>query len=36
MGARGQLELNDKKKSMPLVDRVAMVVEVHGAVYQLY
>ena len=32
---RGQLEVNEKE-NMPLADRVAIVVEVYGAVCQLY
>ena len=36
IGERGQLKVKDEKESMPLVDRVAIVAEVHGAVCQLY
>ena len=32
----GQLEVKHEKESMSLVDRVAIVVEVYGAVCQLY
>ena len=36
IGERGQLEVKDEKENMPLVDRVAIVVETDGAVCQLY
>ena len=32
IGEGGQLEVKDEKENMPLVDRVAIVVEVYGAV----
>ena len=36
IGERGQLEVKDEKENMPLVDVVAIVAEVYGAVCQLY
>ena len=36
IGERGQLEVKDEKESMPLVDMVAIVADVYGAVCQLY
>ena len=36
IGERGQLEVKDEKDNMPVVDRVAIVVEVYGAVCQLF
>ena len=35
IGERGQLEVKDEKENMPLVDMVAIVAEVYGAVCQL-
>ena len=32
MGERGQLEVKDENETMPLVDRIATVSEVYGAV----
>ena len=32
IGERGQLEVKDEKENVPLVDRVAIVAEVYGAV----
>ena len=36
IGERGQLEVKDEKENMPLVDMVAIVAQVCGAVCQLY
>ena len=36
MGEWGQLDVEDEKDSMPLVDRVAIVAEVYSAVCQLH
>ena len=36
MGERGQLEVKDEKKNMPLVDRVTIVAQVYSAVCQLH
>ena len=36
IGESGQLEVQDEKENMPLVDMVAIVAEIYGAVCQLY
>ena len=36
VGERGQLEVKDEKENITLVDSVSIVVEVYGAVGQLY